>query len=120
MNKRIIALFLVLLVAAFLRLYRLEAFTEFLGDQGRTGIIIWNAWNNKIFPLVGPPVLSGQYLGPFFYYFMAFPFILSHFNPLGPALWMAMLGILNVFLIFFLGKKLFGYWTTTQRSGWWT
>ena len=103
-------LFLLIGLAAFLRLYRIEALTEFLGDQGRTGIIIWNAWTTKILPLVGPPVLTGQFLGPFFYYFIGLPFILSGFHPLAPALFIAFFGVLSVYLVFYLGEKLYGFW----------
>lgn len=110
MNKRVIVLIFLFLIAAFLRFYRLSAMTEFLGDQGRTGIIIWNAWTTKTLPLVGPSVLSGQHLGPFYYYFIAFPFLLSNFHPLAPAFWMAMFGMLSVLLMFYLGEKFFGFW----------
>ena len=109
-NKRRVFLFLLIILAAFLRLYRIEVLTEFLGDQGRTGIIIWNAWTTKTLPLVGPPVLTGQFLGPFFYYFIGLPFILSGFHPLASALFMAFFGVLSVYLIFYLGEKLFGFW----------
>ncbi len=110
MKKRTILIVFLLLFAALLRFYRIQELTEFLGDQGRTGIIIWNAWTNKTLPLVGPPVLSGQYLGPFFYYFIAFPFILSNFDPLAPAIWIALFGILSVYLVFYLGEKLCNFW----------
>ena len=110
MNKRTIFLLALFVFAAFLRFYRILALTEFLGDQGRTGIIIWNAWTTKTLPLAGPPVLTGQFLGPFFYYFIGLPFILSGFHPLAPALFMAFFGVLSVYLMFYLGEKLFGFW----------
>lgn len=110
MKKRTVFIIFLLLLAALLRFYRIGELTEFLGDQGRTGILIWNAWTNKNLPLVGPSVLSGQYLGPFFYYFIALPFIISNFHPLAPALWMATFGILSVFLVFYVGEKLFEFW----------
>ena len=40
---QIIALAAVLLTATFFRLYRISELTEFLADQGRTGIHIYQA-----------------------------------------------------------------------------
>src|SRR3989344_7764779 len=110
----IIALILVLLTAAFLRLYRIAELTEFLGDQGRTGIHIYEAWQKKELPLVGPTVLSGQHLGPAFYYLIAPSFILTNFNPLAPAVFTAFLGVGAVALLWFLSKKLFGWEIATM------
>ncbi len=117
MNKRLIFLVLLIVIAVFLRFWRIWELTEFLGDQGRTGIIIWNAWVHKIPPLVGPPVLSGQFLGPFFYYFISLPFVLSGFHPLAPALFIAAIGVFSVYIVFFLGKELFGFWVGAGIAG---
>ncbi|OGG24454.1 hypothetical protein A3A79_04700 [Candidatus Gottesmanbacteria bacterium RIFCSPLOWO2_01_FULL_43_11b] len=115
----IIALILVLLTAAFLRLYRIAELTEFLGDQGRTGIHIYEAWQKKELPLVGPTVLSGQHLGPAFYYLIAPSFILTNFNPLAPAVFTAFLGVGAVALLWFLSKKLFGWEIATMLAALW-
>lgn len=111
MRKRtIIVSFFLLFLSSILRLYRISELTEFLGDQGRTGIVIYEAWVSKTVPLAGPTVLSGQHLGPFFYYLMAPSFILSNFNPAVPAIFTALLGILTVLLMFYIANKLFGFW----------
>ncbi len=101
---------LLLLLAVFLRFYRLNELTEFLGDQGRTGIVIYQAWHTRQLPLVGPPVLTGQYLGPFFYYFIGPAFILSGFRPEFAVFFMAAFGVATVYLLFKLGTRLFGFW----------
>lgn len=104
-------LFLTLIIfAAFLRFFRIHELTEFLADQGRTGIVIYQAWIDKALPLVGPPVLTGQHLGPFFYYLVFPSFVLSGFNPLGPALFMSLLGVLTVVFVFYIGNRMFGFW----------
>lgn len=103
--------FLLLTVATFLRFYRLEGLTEFLGDQGRTGIVIYQAWQSRHLPLVGPPVLTGQYLGPFFYYLIGPAFIFSGFRPEFAVFFMVALGVATVYLLFRLGAKIFGFWT---------
>lgn len=95
-------------IALFLRTFRIEELTEFLGDQGRTGIVIYEALINKTVPLVGPNVLSGHFLGPFFYYLIGPSFILSNFNPVVPAIFTAILGSATVALLFLMGKQMFG------------
>lgn len=96
------------LISSFLRFFRIDQLTEFLGDQGRTGIVIYDALINKSLPLVGPPVLTGQHLGPFFYYLVGLPFIVSGFNPLWPSLFMAVLGVGTVLILFYVSEKIFG------------
>lgn len=109
---------LVLLVgAAFLRLWRINELTEFLGDQGRTGMIIYESWKSWQLPLVGPPVLTGQFLGPAFYYLIGLPFILGGFHPIVPSIFMAMLGVLSVFFLYRLAASLFGTWIGIAVAG---
>lgn len=109
--KKTTFLFLALVIlATFLRFFRIYELTEFLADQGRTGIVVYQAWIDKSLPLVGPPVLTGAHLGPFFYYLVGPSFILANFNPLGPALLMAFLGVLTVVLVFYIGERVFGFW----------
>jgi len=105
-RKHLFLLVAVLTVALFLRFYRLEALTEFLGDQGRTGMVIYEAWQHKQLPLVGPPVLTGQLLGPFYYYLIGPAFILGKFNPLIPAGTVALFGVVSVYLLYWLISRL--------------
>lgn len=102
--------FILAFVASFLRFFRIYDLTEFLADQGRTGIVIFEAFSTHTLPLVGPPVLTGQHLGPIFYYLVSPAFLLANFHPLGPAFFMAGLGVLSVLIVYYLGRKLFGFW----------
>lgn len=104
--KTRLLLFLVLLVAAFLRLYRIESHTEFLADQGSAGVVIYEWYKTGQAPLVGPTVSTGQRPGPAYYYIIALPFILSGFNPVVPAVFFAFLGVATVYLLFAIGKAL--------------
>lgn len=108
-----------MLIASILRLYRISELTEFLGDQGRTGIHIYESWKNKQFPLVGPTVLSGQHLGPAFYYILAPAFILTGFDPVSPAVFTALFGVGATGLLWFLARRLFGWEIATMLSGLW-
>lgn len=67
---------------------------------------IFRDWHQKVLPLVGPTVLSGEHIGPAFYYIVAPAFILSGFNPVAPAIWTAIIGIAAVAVLWFIGKEL--------------
>ncbi len=100
----------IIFLAAFVRLYKIADFTQFRGDQGGAGVIIYEAFQNKELPLVGPTVSTGQRPGPAYYYLIALPFILSHFNPVVPAIMFALLGICTVWLLYYAGSRMFGTW----------
>lgn len=100
--------FLVIIIALFLRLFAIGEAAEFLGDQGRTGIMVFEALRDRTIPLIGPTVLTGQHLGPVWYYLIGPFFIFAGFNPLGPAIGMAAFGVAATAMLYVLAKKLFG------------
>jgi len=58
----------VLVLAAFLRLFRFQTFLEFLDDQGRDAIVMKQILVNHDFTLLGPGTSVGKmYLGPLCY-----------------------------------------------------
>ncbi|MCL4366170.1 glycosyltransferase family 39 protein, partial [Patescibacteria group bacterium] len=98
----------ILLLAAFLRFYRLEDYMTFLGDEGRDAIVIKNMFTAYHFPLIGPPTSVGNiYLGPLYYYMMAIPMGIFYLNPAAAAGMNALLGVVTVALIYYLGKLWF-------------
>ena len=101
-------LIIILLIAAFCRLYRLPEYMEFLGDQGRDVIIVRDFLQNGNLFFIGPQTSIGNmYLGPFYYYLIAPALLLANFNPVGPAIFIAFLSILTAYLIFYVSKKWF-------------
>ncbi|MDP3917986.1 MAG: glycosyltransferase family 39 protein [Candidatus Woesebacteria bacterium] len=102
-------LILILLTGAFFRLYKIESYMTFLGDEGRDAIIVRNLLVHFDPILIGPGTSVGNmYLGPLYYYFMA-PFLfLSNYSPVGPAIGVALLGIVTIYLVFIVGKDWFG------------
>jgi len=92
---------MILVLAAFLRLYRISDYMEFLGDQGRDVYIVAKFLKQGDLMFIGPQTSIGNmYLGPWYYYLMA-PFLLIfNFNPVGPAVMVAIFGVLTVWLIF--------------------
>src|SRR5258708_674677 len=100
-------LFGILVLAAFLRLYRIQDYMTFLGDEGRDVLVAYNILHGH-FTLLGPTAsVGGFYFGPIYYYMMA-PFLfLFNYNPVGPAVMVGLLGIATVWLVFILGREFF-------------
>lgn len=101
---------LIVAVAAFCRLYRISDYMEFLGDQGRDVVIVRNFLKNHDPFFIGPQTSVGNmYLGPYYYYLFVAPgLLLAGFNPVGPSIVVAILGVLTVFLLFKFVSKWFG------------
>src|SRR5213080_2576723 len=91
-----IVLILILVFAAFLRLYRIADYMTFLGDEGRDVLVVYNILHGHL-TLLGPTSsVGGFFTGPVYYYFMA-PFLwLFNYDPVGPAVMVALFGIITV------------------------
>lgn len=100
---------IILVIAIFTRFYNLENSLSFQGDQGRDALIVSQIFTKKDLVFIGPVTSVGNmYLGPLYYYFML-PFLwLSYPSPMGPVYAVALLGVVTVWLIHHLGKKLIG------------
>ncbi|MDP3947735.1 MAG: glycosyltransferase family 39 protein, partial [bacterium] len=98
----------ILLLAAILRLYKIEGYMTFLGDEGRDALVVYNILHGNP-TLLGPTAsVGGFFMGPVYYYFMA-PFLwLFNYNPVGPAVMVALFGITTVFLVYKIGSEFFG------------
>lgn len=83
---------------------------EFLGDQGRDVSIIRNFFKHGDLFFIGPQTSIGNmYLGPWFYYFIAPSLFLANYNPIGPAIFIALVNIATIALIYYVGKKWFNH-----------
>lgn len=93
---------------ASFRLAYLRETLQFLADQGRDVIVAYGIMHGDI-ALVGPSTSVGSmFLGPLYYYFMA-PFLwLAGYDPVGPAAAVAVLGILTIPVLYFVGSRLVG------------
>lgn len=105
--KKNIGIILILIIAAFIRLYRIADYMTFLGDEGRDVLVVYNILHGK-FTLLGPTAsVGGFFFGPIYYYFMA-PFLwLFHYNPVGPAVMVALFGTLTVYFVYKIGSDFF-------------
>ena len=121
-KKELILIILILVSAAFLRLYRISDYMTFLGDEGRDSLVVRDivygfgnlvqgnfALAQQQLTLLGPRASAGDfYTGPIYYYMMA-PFLfLWNFNPVGPAIMIALLSVVTTYLIYKIGKEFFG------------
>lgn len=112
-----VILLLILAVASFYRLFHIMDYMTFLGDEGRDVLIVYKILHGNL-TLLGPTAsVGGFFLGPIYYYFMA-PFLwLFNYDPVGPAIMVALFGIATVFLIYKVGKEFFGASVGLVASG---
>ncbi|MBU4098843.1 glycosyltransferase family 39 protein, partial [Patescibacteria group bacterium] len=107
-NKTILFLILILLLAAFLRLYRISSHMGFLGDEGRDVLVAKDILSGQ-FTLLGPRSSAGDfYMGPFYYYLITPFLLLFNYDPVGPAIMVALFGVATVLLVYIVGKNFFG------------
>ncbi|MAG59877.1 hypothetical protein CMO96_03770, partial [Candidatus Woesebacteria bacterium] len=99
----------VLVLAAFFRLWRIDEYLTFLGDEGRDVRIVSRFVTDFDLMFIGPRTSIGNmYLGPLYYYLIA-PFLaLWRLSPTGPAVLVAILGTATVFLVWFVAREWFG------------
>lgn len=99
---------LILLTGAFLRLYKIEAYMTFLGDEGRDALIVSRFIKHFDLMLIGPGTSIGNmYLGPLYYYLIAPSLLLAGFSPVGPSVFVALVGVATVFLVWRIGREFF-------------
>ena len=102
-------LLVILLLAAFLRLYKIGDYMTFLGDEGRDVIIVRRFLVNGDIFLIGPGTSIGNmYLGPLYYYMMAPALWIGNYSPIAPAAQIALLGIFTVWFVWFVAREWFG------------
>ncbi|GIW61433.1 MAG: hypothetical protein KatS3mg089_0285 [Patescibacteria group bacterium] len=103
-----IFLLLILTLASFLRLFRLSDYMTFLGDEGRDVLIVKHILEGD-FTLLGPRSSAADfYYGPIYYYLIT-PFLwIFRFDPVGPAVFIALVGIATVYLVYHVGREWFG------------
>lgn len=105
----VIPLLSILLVGAYLRLYRIGDYLTFLGDEGRDVLVVKRMIVDGKFTLLGPTAsVGGFYMGPIYYYFML-PFLwVAKLDPIGPAIMVALVGVATIYLLYKMGLDFFG------------
>lgn len=108
LNKPLaIGLVFILGLSAFLRFYQIRDYLVFLGDEGRDVLVVKRMIVDKDWTFLGPTAsVGGFYLGPAYYYFML-PFLWAwQLDPVGPAIMVAIFGVLTVGLVYQVSKKI--------------
>jgi 4-amino-4-deoxy-L-arabinose transferase-like glycosyltransferase len=109
-KKQYLLLFVIILIGAFLRLT--GVFTNsfaFTYDVGRDLLAVNQIIHTLKIPLIGATTgMEGVFYGPWWYYLLIIPFIIVQGDPSGISLFMALLGVVTVFLSFLVGKKIGG------------
>lgn len=101
-------LVVILVVGAFLRLYKIADYMTYLGDEGRDVIVVRRLLVYFDPILIGPGTSIGNmYLGPLYYYLIAPSLLLAGFSPVGPSVFVALVGVLTVFLVWKFGREWF-------------
>lgn len=107
-DKNLIYVVLFILLVFCLRIYNIDGFTIFLGDQGRDAIIIRRIVTLEHLTAIGATTSIGQiFLGPFYYYFIAPWLLLFNFNPVGLAVGVAVTSCVLLFIIYILVSRLY-------------
>lgn len=99
----------ILIVAAYLRLYNIAGYMTFLGDEGRDVMVVRKMIMTHRPTFLGPTAsVGGFFLGPIYYYFIL-PFLwLWKLDPTGPAVMVALFGVATVYVVFRVGRDFFG------------
>lgn len=99
--KQNLVLILIILLATWLRFFRLPELMTFISDQGKDYLTA------RDMVLTNQPALVGiassvpwLHQGPFFIWLLALVFKLTGFNPVHPAILTAVLGVLTVYLTY--------------------
>src|ERR1035437_2049303 len=110
-SKQNLLLLAIIFIGSYLRLPgTLEKYFAFTYDVGRDMLALWNIVHLHKLLLIGFTTgLPGVFYGPWWYYLLLIPYILSFGNPLGVALTMGLVGIATIVFGFFLGKQIGGY-----------
>jgi 4-amino-4-deoxy-L-arabinose transferase-like glycosyltransferase len=107
-NQAYFWLGVILLLAVFLRFYRLPELMVFIGDQGRDYLAARDMLINRRLALVGiPSSVPWLKQGPVFIWLLALTLKLGNFHPLSPAILTAAFGVLAVYLLYRLGEQWF-------------
>lgn len=114
--KKYIPIILILIVAGFLRFYKINNLMIFHGDVARDYLTARDITIKGILPLVGcPSSIVWLHQGSLFLYLLGIVLWIGKYNPVSGAYFVGTLGVLGVLGVFILGKKLF-----SEKVGLWS
>lgn len=107
-SRKNLIIVIIITIAVFLRLYRIENNFIFSGEVGHNFLAIKNAILMHQIPLLGPPTSHPWlYFGPLFYWFFGHVLWFSGFNPLSGVYFSAVVSVLTILLNYIIIRKIF-------------
>lgn len=106
-------LVLILLLASFLRLFRINELLGFWYDQGRDALVIWDFIHKGKTFLIGPTTgIEGVFRGPWYYWLITPFYFLGKGSPIWPNVFLILTSIIAIYVLYKLGEEIRG-----QRTG---
>ena len=100
---------LIILLAAFLRIFLTHDLLRFYYDQGRDARIVMKMINDLHPVLVGPTTgLEGILRGPAFYYLLLPGYLIGRGDPTIAAIWIQILNLIGLYVLYKFTKRSFG------------
>ena len=98
----------IVLIALCLRLFKINQFLTFLGDEGRDVRIVRDIITKGNLVFIGPQTSVGNmYLGPLYYYLITPALAIFGLSPVGPAVMNVLIGTITVIGVWFVGRQWF-------------
>lgn len=108
-QKEILILLVILLVALFFRVFKLDIFYIYEHDQDLYSWIVKDIWIDHHLRLIGQVTsIEGVFIGPLFYYLLVPFFALGGMNPISAAYFATLIGLITVGSIYFVFQRFFG------------
>jgi|GEM_PF-4401524 len=106
--KNNLLFFFILLLALFLRIYRLDSLTTFGGDQGQDFLVVKDMVLYHKWTLLGIKTSGYDFFQGPIYLYMLYPFfILFNLNPISGAIAAVFYSLLNIIILYILCLKFF-------------
>lgn len=102
-------LLLILVLAFFIRIYRINDLLGFWYDQGRDALVIWDLIHKGKLFLIGPTTgIEGIFRGPWYYWLIAPFYFLGKGNPVYPSVFLSFTTVVAIGMAYFLTEKIGG------------
>ncbi|OGY09730.1 MAG: hypothetical protein A2782_02735 [Candidatus Blackburnbacteria bacterium RIFCSPHIGHO2_01_FULL_43_15b] len=102
-------LFVILILAAYVRVWRTDKILGFYYDQGRDAQVIWDFLHRGKLFLIGPTTgIEGIFRGPWYYWLITPFYWLGRGDPVWPAVFLALTTVLALFVLFHLTYQISG------------
>lgn len=108
-NTEFVLLLGILLLALILRVWKIDQYLPFLGDEGRDVRVVRRFLTQGDLMFIGPRTSIGDmYLGPLFYYLISPFLLLWNFSPVGPAVFVSLVSVITSGFIWYTVREWFG------------